>query len=96
MGCFRRKGAADQDEFSRLGSIDLAGRGEGGGGSGDSPNACFPNVPWGHKSPFTKVLSYQKCPSLKGAETLSLGCACACVCVCVCARAPSSWEKGGG
>lgn len=68
VGCFRRKGEADQDEFLKVVNID---------GEKDFLNASFTNIPWGHKSPFRKVPPYQNHPSLEGVENLSLVCVCA-------------------
>ena len=98
MGCFRRKGAADQDKFSRLGSIGWGGV---AGGAERLSERLFSKRALGPEVPFHKSTFLSKVPiSERGGDPL-LGvcvcvCVCACVCVCVCARAPSSWERKGG
>lgn len=89
MGCFRRKGAADQDEFSRLGSIDWGV----GGGERTLSERVFSKRALGPQVPFHKSTFLSKVPiSERGGDPLLA----VCVCVCARARAPSSRERKGG
>ena len=84
VGCFRSKGAADQDEFSRLGSID---RGAGGGERRLSERV-FSKRALGPQVPFHKSTFLSKVPiSERGGDPLLAVCVCVCVCVRVCVRA---------
>ena len=67
VGCFRRKGAADQDEFSRLGSIDWGV----GGGERTLSERVFSKRALGPQVPFHKSTFLSKVPiSERGGDPL--------------------------
>ena len=87
VGCFRRKGAADQDEFSRLGSIDWGV----GGGERTLSERVFSKRALGPQVPFHKSTFLSKVPiSERGGDPLLAGCGG------VCGRARARRAPGRG